>query len=329
MDNQLIPPFDLQSVMVEPWTTDFTNTMWIVLMGFFVTAGCGLVGTFLLLRRMALVGDAISHSILPGLIVAFVLAKESNIVAMFTGALGAGLVTVLLIEFIHKQSRVKPDAAICIAFTTLFALGVVMMSMLESKGNFHIDADCVLYGEIAFVGIEPPVMWGETALGPPSVLRMLGVLIAVGALIALFYKELLVTSFDAGLSKSLRMNMGIWHYGLMCALSIVVVSAFESVGAIVSVAMLIVPPMFAAQLSDRLPVRLGLVIVHAALSSVIGWHLSVWLQCHAAGAMVVAASVLFVLAWIYTAVQRRLHRYQSSSTEAAPDSAMAHGVGKM
>jgi manganese/zinc/iron transport system permease protein len=295
--NSLIPSFDWYRVIVQPWVADFPITLWIVLMGFFVTAACGLVGNFLLLRRMALVGDAISHSILPGLVVAFMIFKSTTTWVAFAGALAAGLLTVLIIEFIHRQSRVKPDAAICIAFTTLFALGVVLMSMLESTGSFHIDADCVLYGEIAFVPLQPPVVWNGYELGPPSALRMVLVLMAVALAIAVFYKELLVTSFDPGLAKSLGMRTGIWHYGLMGALALVIVSAFESVGAILAVAMLIVPPMFAAQISERLPFRLGLTVLHAALSALIGLHLSVWLNCSAAGAMVVAAALLFLAVW--------------------------------
>lgn len=300
----LIPAFDWHHDFVQPWTEDFPITLWIVLMGFFVTAACGLVGNYLLLRRMALVGDAISHSILPGLVVAFMLFKHNSTWIMFLGAFAAGLLTVGLIEFIHKQSRIKPDAAICISFTTLFALGVMLMSSLESKGTIHIDAECVLYGEIAFVPLEPSFVWNGWELGPPSALRMGVVLVFIILAIVTFYKELLVTSFDAGLSKSLGMKTGIWHYGLMGALAIVVVSAFESVGAILAVAMLIVPPMFAGQLSDRLPVRLGLTVLHATLSAIIGLHLSVWLNCSAAGAMVVAASLLFVAVWLISQVEK-------------------------
>ncbi len=306
--HHLIPRFDWQRVFIQPWTDEFSITVWIVLMGFFVTAACGLVGNYLVLRRMALVGDAISHSILPGLIVAFLLFKHVSVWVSFAGALAAAALTVGLIEFIHKQSRIKPDSAICITFTTLFALGVVLMSMLETKGSIHIDAECVLYGEIAFVALEPPVVWNGWELGPPSVFRMAAVLIAVALAIFAFYKELLVTSFDAGLAKSLGMRVGVWHYGLMGALAIVVVSAFESVGAILAVAMLIVPPMFAGQLSDRLSHRLGLTLLHAALSALFGLHLSVWLNCSAAGAMVVAASLLFVAVWIFSQIGKLRHQ---------------------
>ena len=307
----LIPAFDWQRVLVEPWTESFPITIWIVLMGFFVTAACGLVGNYLLLRRMALVGDAISHSILPGLIVAFIIFRHVSIWVSFAGALAAAFVTVASIEFIHKHSRVKPDAAMCIVFTTLFALGVAMMSSMESQGSIHIDADHVLYGEIAFVALEPPFVWAGLELGPPSVLRMAGVLGVIALAIAVFYKELLVTSFDAGLSKSLGMRTGVWHYALMGALATVVVAAFEAVGAILAVAMLIVPPMFAGQLSERLPTRFVLTVLHAALTAVIGYHLSVWLRCSAAGAMVVAASLLFAMAWALSQIDifvQAIHR---------------------
>ena len=176
----------------------------------------------------------------------------------FAGALAAGILTVLIIEFIHRQSRVKPDAAICIAFTTLFAVGVVLMSMLESAGSFHIDADCVLYGEIAFVPLEPPVVWNGYALGPPSALRMALVLVVRDRGDRGILQGIARHIFRSGLAKSLGMRTGIWHYGLMGALALVVVSAFESVGAILAVAMLIVPPMFAAQLSESAPGPFGL-----------------------------------------------------------------------
>jgi len=300
-----VPAFDWHRVVVQPWTEDFTVSFWIVVMGFLVTAACGLVGTYLLLRRMALVGDAISHSILFGLVVGFLLFRSAGTLVMFGAAAATGLLTVGIIEFIHRQTRVKADAAICIAFTTLFAAGIVLLSLAELRGPVHLDAECVLYGEIAFVPLEPPVEVAGLALGPVSVVRLAAVLLAVILLIALFYKELLVTSFDPGLARALGMRSGVWHYGLMGALSIVIVSVFEAVGAILAVAMLVVPAMFAAQLSDRLPMRFGLVFVHAALSSVLGYQLSVWLDCSPAGAMVVMGAALFLLAWAATRTHRR------------------------
>ena len=305
---ELIPPFEFYRCIIEPWATDTWGTSWIVAMGFFVLAAGGLVGNFLLLRRMALIGDAISHSILPGLVGAFLVFRHSGTLVSVIGAFAAGALTVAMIEFIHRQTRVKPDAAICITFTSLFALGVVMITSLESQGSFHIDAECVLYGEIAFVPLEESLVLGGIAWGPPSAIRMAIILLSVVGAIGLFYKELLVTAFDNGLARSMGMNTALWHYGLMAAVILVVVGSFESVGAILAVATLIVPPMFAAQLSDRMGVRLVLTVLHAAASAVIGLHLSYWLNCSVAGAMVVAGSGLFLAAWALTLLHSRLQR---------------------
>ncbi len=304
----LIPEFDWQRVVIDPWTVDVASSIWIVLMGFFVAAACGLVGNFLLLRRMALIGDAISHSILPGLVLAFVVFKSLSIWVSFAGALTAGIATAAVIEFIHEHSRVKADAAICIAFTTFFALGVAMMSMLEAKGSIHLDAECVLYGEIAFVPLEMPMEWLGVEWGPPSVVRMGLMLVTVVILIIAFFKELMITSFDPGLADSLGMRPRLWHYGLMGMLALVIVCAFEAVGAIIAVAMLIVPPMFAGQISDRLSLRLVLTVAHAAVSAVLGFHLSMWLQCTTAGAMVVAGAALFVAVWMGDLALRKWRR---------------------
>jgi manganese/zinc/iron transport system permease protein len=315
--NGLIPPFDWQRVIFGPWSVDGQFSFWIVFMGFLATAACGLVGNYLLLRRMALIGDAISHSILAGLVIAFLIFQHNATWVMFLGALAAGFVTVVLIELIHQNSRIKPDAAICIVFTVLFALGVALMSAMERHGGIHIDAECVLYGEIAFVALEPAVEFLGVALGPPSVIRMGLVLLGILGAIFLFYKELLITAFDAGLARALGMRTGLWHYGLMSALTLVVVSAFEAVGAILAVAMLIVPPMFAAQLSDRLPVRLGLIMLHSFIASLAGYHVSVWLHCSAAGAMVVASAILFLLAWCWTQARTLLNRRQHAVSRLA------------
>lgn len=295
--NTFIPAFDFHRVFVSPWTESFGSYVWIVLMGFLVTTACGLVGNYLILRRMALVGDAISHSVLPGLAVAFLMAGSRSSLAMFVGALAAGVVTTVIIEVIHKNSRVKQDAAIGIAFSSLFAVGVILISVYASKVD--LDQECVLYGEIGFVPLETFVRVGGWTLGPGSVVRMAAVALLTTLLITFFYKELLVSSFDPGLAFSLGINATVMHYSLMAWLSVVVVSAFESVGAILVIAMLILPGATASLLSNRLPVIMALTVAHAALSSLLGLHLSIWLDCSVAGAMVVMASFLFIVAWFF------------------------------
>lgn len=296
--SELIPAFDWQHVVVAPWTTEFATFGWIMLMGFFVTAACGLVGNYLLLRRLALMGDAVSHSVLPGLVISFLLSQSRGTLPMFLGALVAGVVATLVIELIHTRSRVKQDAAIGIAFSTLFAFGVVLTALYA--GQVDLDAECVLYGEIAFVPIEPPTIVGALTLGPAPVVRMGGVLLGVVVLVIAFYKELLVTSFDAGLARSLGFNPTAAHFALMGALSIVVVSAFESVGAILVIAMLILPGATASLLTQRLPKMHVLAVAHAAASAVLGTHLGIWLDCSVGAAMVVAGAGLFVAAWVFS-----------------------------
>ncbi len=314
----LIPPFDAHAVFVQPWTDGFHNTIWWVLGGFFVASACGLIGNYLILRRMALVGDAISHAVLPGLVIAFLLTKSRGTWAMFLGAVAAGILTTVLIEIIHKRTRVKQDAAIGVTFSTLFAIGVVLIALFADKVD--LDQDCVLYGDIALVPVEPPLAWtlpaslrkvefggliteGTLHLGPPSVFRMGMVALITAGLILLFYKELLVSSFDPGLAAAMGISATVIHYALMTMLSVVVVSSFEAVGAILVIAMLILPGATAMLLAQRLPCIFGLSVLHAALSTILGVHLVVWLDCSVAGGMVVMGALLFLLAWILSPSQ--------------------------
>jgi len=297
MSEPLFPPFDAREVFVVTWTENLPLFGWVGLMGFLVTAACGLVGNYLMLRRLALMGDAISHSVLPGLVIAFLVTGSRGTMPMFTGALAASVVTTLIIGVIHQKSRVKQDAAIGIAFSTLFAIGVVLT--VAYTGQIDLDADCVLYGEIVLVPLEAMVSVGGLMLGPEPVVRMGAVLLGVLVLMAVFFKELLVSAFDPGLARSLGINAAWMHHGLMAVLSLVVVSAFESVGAILVVAMLILPGATAGFLSTRLWVIHLLSVAHAAVSSFLGVSLGVWLECSIAAAMVVAGSALFALAWVF------------------------------
>jgi len=320
----LIPPFNFADVVLAPWQGGFSAEspaspigFWQVLMGFLVASACGLVGNYLMLRRMALVGDAISHSVLPGIAIAFLLSGSRNSFAMFVGALLAGVVTTVIIEAIHRNSRIKQDAAIGIAFTTLFAIGVILISVFA--GQVDLDQECVLYGEIGSVPLEESTMIGGHAIGPAALVRMAGVLAGTIFLIVLFYKELLVSSFDPGLASSMGISATVMHYGLMSWLSVVVVSAFESVGAILVIAMLILPGATARLLSNRLGVMMVLTVVHCAIASLVGVHLAYWLNCSMAAAIVVAATALFVIAWLFSPTQGLIRRaFHKSLTTKEP-----------
>ncbi|WOO40921.1 metal ABC transporter permease [Rubellicoccus peritrichatus] len=294
--NDFIPAFDFQSVVVEPWTFDAGGVFWIILMGFLANATCGIVGTFLVYRRMALVGDAISHSLLPGIVLAFLITSSRDSFPMMIGAIIAGAFTVFLIEAIHRSSRVKPDAALGIVFSFLFAVGVIMLALFADRVD--LDPDCVLYGEIGFIPLMDTVSLGGMELGPRPVVLMGSVFLIAAVLTIVFYKGLLVTSFDPALALSLGIRVNFYHYGLMAVLSLSVVSAFEAVGAILVIAMLIFPAVTASMVTDRLPFILVLTLPLAFVYSVAGYHLALWLDTSIAGAMVVVATLIFGLLWI-------------------------------
>ncbi len=314
----LIQPFDWQAHVADLWLYDFEASGWIVLMGFLVAASCGLVGVYLQLRRMALVGDAISHSLLPGIALAFLITSVRTGLPVLIGAMLAGIATVVLIEWIHHNSRIKPDAAIGIVFSSFLAVGVILIAAFSDKVD--LDADCVLYGEIGFVIAEPPASIFGMEIGPMPVIKMAGTLLFVLALIRIFFKELLVTSFDKGLSASLGISPRVYHYGLTMLLALVVVGSFRAVGAILVIAMLIFPGASARLLADRLPPILWLTTLFAASSSILGYHLATWLNSSIAAAMTVAAGGIFGFVWIFSPLHgllaKSLHR-RTVATESA------------
>ncbi|MEM7385118.1 MAG: metal ABC transporter permease [Verrucomicrobiota bacterium] len=208
----------------------------------------------------------------------------------------------------HRKSIVKIDSAIGIVFSMLFAFGILLMVLFVD--HVDLDLDCVLYGELGLIANHP------RAVGVPiPVLVMGGVLTVTAGVILLFYKELLVSSFDPGLAGVLGFHPVVIHYITMALLSVIVVSAFQAVGAILVIAMLILPGATAYLLSKRLKTMLALSTLHALLSTLGGIHLGVWLNCSLASAMVVAGAFLFFLTWLFypqgllrrwiTAVQQR------------------------
>jgi len=264
-------------------------------MGFLVAGTCGLVGCFVILRRMALVGDAISHSLLPGITLAFLLTHSRDTFPMMLGAVIAGVVTVALIEAIRYTSRIKPDAAIGIVFSSLFAVGVILISVFADKVD--LDAECVLYGELGFIPLQEIAHFGGIEIGPEPVVRMAIIALIAVVLLFAFFKEMLVTSFDSGLAASLGINPTRYQYGLTLFLSIVIVSSFESVGVVLVIAMIIFPGATALMLTDRLPLALALSTVFGAIYALLGFHLATWLNASIAGGMTVIAGIVFGTVW--------------------------------
>ena len=281
-------------IFIEPWERHASAYWPILAMAFLVTAACGLVGNYLVLRRISLVGDAISHSVLPGIAIAFILTGSRSEAPMFIGALVAGVITTLIIEVLHSRTRIKQDAAIGITFSTMFAIGVILISLHGSHTD--LDLDCVLFGKLDFLSTKEKII-----IGLPGVVITMGtVALIVGIMILLFYKELLVSSFDPNLAATIGISPRLVHYLLMCILSVVVVSAFSSVGAILVIAMLILPAATSYLLTDRLQVMMLFTLVHSFMSSISGVHLAVALKIPTAPATVVCGMMFFLMAWIFS-----------------------------
>jgi manganese/zinc/iron transport system permease protein len=268
-------------------------TLVILLVGSMVAASCALVGTFLVLRKMALMGDAISHAVLPGIVIAFLLSGSRSPLPMVLGAGALGVLTVLLVELFNRSGRLREDASIGVVFPALFSIGVILVSRYTAQVD--LDLDCVLYGEIAYAPWDL-LLAGERSLGPKALWVTGGALGLDLLLVALLYKELKVTTFDPALAAALGFSPLVLHYLLMSAVSVTVVSSFESVGAILVVAMLVVPPATAYLLTDRLSRMLLLAVGLGIASAVGGYWLARWWDASIAGAMATVAGGFFVLA---------------------------------
>ena len=274
------------------------DAFWIISAGALVAISCGLLGCYLILRNMAMVGDAISHAVLPGIVIAFFVSGTREPISMLLGAGILGILTTFLIEFFHSKARLQTDAAIGVTFTWLFALGVILISVFA--GQVDLDQDCVLYGEIAYVPIDLWITGSGQIMGPRVMYIMGAVFLMVLSFILIGYKELFLTTFDPKFAAATGVSVGLWHYLLMGAVSFTTVGAFESVGAILVVAFLIVPPATAYLLTEEFKKMMLITAGLGLIISFFGYYLAVWLDGSIAGAMSVVAGLLFGLAFLFS-----------------------------
>ncbi|MCY9665454.1 metal ABC transporter permease [Paenibacillus alginolyticus] len=270
------------------------NDLWIILTAALVAAACSLVGCFLVLRKMAMIGDAISHSVLPGIVIAFLISGSRGSIFMLIGAAVIGLITVFLIQ-LFQQSGVQSDASIGVVFTAMFSIGVVLVSLYTRQ--IDLDLDCVLYGEIAYVPWNI-IEVGGVSIGPKAIWAVGFALLLSSVVIGLFYKQFKLCSFDPALAAAVGIPVLLFHYLLMGLVSITTVASFESVGAILVVGMLIVPAATAYLLTEKLSVMLVLSVAVGVVSSIAGYFVAYLLDASIAGCMISVAGVMFVFAFL-------------------------------
>lgn len=302
------------------WTSFDT---WIVVVGALTAVACALPGCFLVLRKMSMMGDAISHAVLPGIAVGFLLTGERSSIPMFLGAVATGILTAVFTQWVSRFGRVDRGAAMGIVFTTLFAVGLILI--VRAADHVDLDPGCVLYGAMELTPLDTRTVAGFEV--PRAALSIGLVLLANLAVIVALFKEFRLSAFDPSLSDALGFSSGFLHYLLMVMVAVTTVAAFEAVGSIIVIAMLIVPAATALLLTRRLIPMVVIACLAGVLAALLG-HLSAitvpgWFgydSTSTSGMMATAAGLLFVLAWLFGPAEglviRQLFRRRGGGMEA-------------
>ncbi len=265
----------------------------IILIASLVAIASVLPGVFLVLRGVALMSDAISHAILLGIAGMFLIVQQLESPWLIIGAALAGIATVVLTEAIVQTQCLKKDAAIGLVFPLFFSLGIIIIS--QYARNIHLDMDMVILGELAFAPFNRLILYnidcGPFALWSMGIIALLNI-----TFVTLFYKELQLTTFDSSLAHILGFTPTFVYYGLMIVTSITAVGAFDAVGSIVLVALMITPPATAYLLTNRLPSMIGMSIIIGILSTISGYIFAHHFDVSIAGSMATMNGIIFLLA---------------------------------
>lgn len=290
-----------------------------ILIGIFAAMACALPGNFLILRRQALIGDAISHVVLPGIVVAFLITGTVTTWPMLLGAAGAALVAVALIEAVRRLGKIEPGAAMGVVFTSLFAGGVLLLEQSDTS-SVHLDVEHALMGNLEQLIWLRADGWGSlidpVALSylPPELTRMAFVAAVIGVLTVLFWRPLKLASFDEGFARALGLPVNVIGLGLVTAAAAAAVAAFDAVGSIIVIAMFICPPAAARLMTSRLGTQVAWSLLFAALSAIIGYVLAgygpIWIgaasSVSAAGMVATVSGVILFLACLFGPARARV-----------------------
>ena len=277
-----------------------------MLIGIFVAVACALPGNFLVLRRQALIGDAISHVVLPGIVVAFLLTGVVSTWPMLLGAAGAAIIAVAAIEVIRRLGRIEPGAAMGVVFTTMFAGGVLMLEQSDTS-SVHLDVEHALFGNLeSLIWLDATgwsSLWDPVALSglPVELPRMAAVTLLLAGFVVLFWRPLKISTFDEGFARTIGMRTQPLGLALVILSAIAAVAAFDAVGSIIVIAMFICPPAAARLMTNRLEHQVIWSVAFAALAAIIGYVIAgygpIWLgfaSSVSAGGMIATVSGLIL-----------------------------------
>ncbi|CUH79213.1 Manganese transport system membrane protein MntB [Tritonibacter multivorans] len=289
-----------------------------LLIGAFAAVACALPGNFLLLRRQALIGDAISHVALPGIVVAFLITGAISTWPMMIGAAGAAVISVVLIEVIRRLGRIEPGAAMGVVFTAMFAGGVLLLEQTDTS-SVHLDVEHALYGNLESLIWLDATGWGSLldwdALRhlPPELPRIAVTLLGVVLFLWLFWRPLAISTFDEGFARTLGLRTTALGLALVVVAAIAAVAAFDAVGSIIVIAMFICPPAAARMMTNRLGVQVAWSVAFALLSAVLGYVLAgygpLWIGMYdavsAAGMIATVSGVILALTAVFGPCRHR------------------------
>ncbi|SHK06859.1 manganese/zinc/iron transport system permease protein [Clostridium amylolyticum] len=268
----------------------------IQLIAIIVAVACSLPGVFLVLRKMSMMSDAITHTILLGIVAAFFMVNDLSSPLLIVGAAVVGVITVFLTEVLNSTKLVSEDSAIGIVFPFLFSIAIIIIS--RYAGSVHLDTDSVLLGELAFAPFNRLKVFGLD-IGAKAIYSMGAILIINILFVVLFFKELKIVTFDPALAAVLGFSPVLVHYALMTIVSVTAVGAFESVGSILVIAFMIGPPVTAYLITDDLKKMIMLSAFIGAINAVIGYQFASLLDVSIAGSMALITGVSFLLVFIF------------------------------
>lgn len=296
----------------------------IQLIAVIVAVACSLPGVFLVLRKMAMMSDAITHTILLGIVIAFFMVNSLSSPFLIVGAAIMGVFTVFLTEILNSTKLVSEDSAIGIVFPLLFSIAIIIIS--KYAGSVHLDTDAVLLGELAFAPFSRMKLFGVD-IGAKAIYSM-GVILVINIIfIVMFFKELKIVTFDPALAAVLGFSPAIIHYSLMTVVSVTAVGAFESVGSILVIAFMIGPPVTAYLLTDDLKIMVILSAFIGGLNGILGYQLASYLDVSIAGSMALMTGIIFLLVFVFAPTKGFLttvRRRKLQKTEFAGKSLMFH-----
>ena len=277
---------------------------WFILVtAILVAVPAALLGVLLMMRKMVMVGDAISHAVLPGIVVAYLLTDSRDSFPMLTGAAIMGVLTTIFIDFLNSRIRIQQDAAIGTAFTFLFAVGVLLIAFFAGN-NTDLDQDCVLYGDLEMTFLDQRIIDGYL-IGTGAMLQLIPVNLIVVLVLLIAYRPLVIWAFNPDFGKLLGLKINGWQLLVMTLVSLHAVFSFESVGAIMVVGMLILPAATAYLISDKIRRVFSYAVCIGILACLIGFLTAMQLNVSIAPTIVAVCGVFFLVTWMLKMLTRR------------------------